>query len=73
MSSLDLTRDWLKNVLKPYSARDRLLEDVLSVLRDRRGLAVKTEAFSRFLSQIFRSALTKSPQLSITVRRLSCY
>ena len=45
-SSLDLTRDWLRNVLKPYPARDRVLPEVMEILTNRRTLSVKTDAFS---------------------------
>lgn len=47
MSSLDLTRDWLNNVLRPYPARERLVAEVMDILRARRTLAVKTDAFSQ--------------------------
>ena len=46
MTSRDLTRDWLRNVLQPYPSRDRILTEVLDVLQQRRTLAVKTDAFS---------------------------
>ncbi|ORX36004.1 UEV domain-domain-containing protein [Kockovaella imperatae] len=46
MPSLDLTRDWLKNVLQPYPSRDRIQTEVLDVLQQRRTLAVKTDAFT---------------------------
>lgn len=47
MSSLDLTRDWLRTVLKPYPARDRLVPEVMDILAQRRTLSVKTDAFSQ--------------------------
>jgi hypothetical protein len=46
MSSLDLTRDWLKNVLRPYPSRDIVQTEVLRVLQRIPSLAVKTDAFS---------------------------
>ncbi|KAL7424763.1 Suppressor protein stp22 of temperature-sensitive alpha-factor receptor and arginine permease [Cryptotrichosporon argae] len=46
MSSLDLTRDWLVTVLRPYSSRDRILPEILNVLQTRRTLAVKTDAYT---------------------------
>ncbi|WWD17812.1 hypothetical protein CI109_102255 [Kwoniella shandongensis] len=46
MSSLDLTREWLQNVLRPYPSRDRLLSEVMQILAERRTLAVKTDAFT---------------------------
>lgn len=46
MSSLDLTRDWLRTVLKPYPARERLVNEVMDILAQRRTLSVKTDAFS---------------------------
>ena len=46
MSSLELTRDWLKTVLRPYPSRDRILPEVMEVLGHRRSLNVKTDAFS---------------------------
>ena len=45
-SSMDLTRDWLRNVLRPYPARDRILSEVMDILMQRRTLSVKTDAFS---------------------------
>ena len=45
-SSMDLTRDWLRNVLRPYPARDRILAEVMDILMQRRTLSVKTDAFS---------------------------
>jgi ESCRT-I complex subunit TSG101 len=49
MSSMDLTRDWLHTVTRPYSSRERLVPEVIDVLTSRRTLAVKTDAFSRSL------------------------
>jgi ESCRT-I complex subunit TSG101 len=49
MSSLDLTRDWLRNVLKPYPSRERMLPEIMEILARRRTLSVKTEAFSKSL------------------------
>jgi ESCRT-I complex subunit TSG101 len=46
MASMDLTREWLQNVLRPYASRDRILPEVLDILQQRRTLAVKTDAFS---------------------------
>lgn len=46
MSSLDLTRDWLKNVLRPYPSHERILTEVMGVLTAHRTLQVKTDAFS---------------------------
>ncbi|WOO85279.1 Tumor susceptibility protein [Vanrija pseudolonga] len=46
MAPLDLTRDWLKGVLRPYPARDVILPEVLGVLGQWRTLAVKTDAFT---------------------------
>lgn len=48
MSSLDLTRDWLKTVLRPYPSRDHVLEEVMGILQSVRSLAVKTDAFSEY-------------------------
>lgn len=42
----DLTRDWLKNVLRPYPSHERILGEVMAVLAAHRTLAVKTDAFS---------------------------
>lgn len=50
MSSLDLTRDWLRTVLKPYPARERLVTEVMDILAQRRTLSVKTDAFSQYQS-----------------------
>ena len=47
MSSLDLTRDWLKTVLRQYQARDRVQAEILDCLAQRRTLSVKTDAFSK--------------------------
>ena len=47
MSSLDLTRDWLRSVLKPYPAKERLVTEVIDILAQRRTLSVKTDAFSQ--------------------------
>lgn len=44
--SLDATRDWLKSVLRPYPARDRILHEVIDILKRYRSLAVRTDAFS---------------------------
>jgi len=49
MSSLDLTRDWLHNVLRAYPSKDVIIPQVLSILQNRRSLAVKTDAFSEIL------------------------
>ncbi|WVQ70899.1 hypothetical protein IAR50_000424 [Cryptococcus sp. DSM 104548] len=46
MSNFNLTRDWLQNVLRPFPSRDRIQQEVLHVLSERRTLAVKTEAFT---------------------------
>jgi ESCRT-I complex subunit TSG101 len=46
MPSLDPTRDWLKNVLRPYPSHERILNEVLGVLASQRTLQVKTDAFS---------------------------
>ncbi|BEI83554.1 hypothetical protein CcaverHIS002_0401580 [Cutaneotrichosporon cavernicola] len=46
MSSLDLTRDWLKNVLRPYPGHERILSEVLGLLGSYRTLQVKTDAFT---------------------------
>ncbi|KAK8865990.1 hypothetical protein IAR55_001140 [Kwoniella newhampshirensis] len=46
MSSLDLTREWLHNVLRPYPSRDRLVSEVMQILAERRTIAVKTDAFT---------------------------
>lgn len=46
MSALDLTREWLRNVLRPYAAKDRIEREVMDVLGSRRTLSVKTDAFS---------------------------
>lgn len=46
MSSLDLTRDWLQTVLRPYPSRERIIPEVLGVLTQWKTLAVKTDAFS---------------------------
>jgi hypothetical protein len=46
MSSLDLTRDWLQTVSRPYAAKERILGEVMELLKTRRTLAVKTDAFS---------------------------
>jgi hypothetical protein len=46
MSSLDLTKDWLQTVLRPYPSRERIIPEVLGVLTQWRTLAVKTDAFS---------------------------
>ncbi|WVR05945.1 hypothetical protein IAU60_002972 [Kwoniella sp. DSM 27419] len=46
MSHLDLTREWLGNVLRPYPSRDRILNEVMKVLGVRRTLSVKTDAFT---------------------------
>ncbi|WVN85480.1 uncharacterized protein L203_100626 [Cryptococcus depauperatus CBS 7841] len=46
MSNADLTRGWLQSVLRPFPSRDVILQQVLEVLRERRTLAVKTEAFT---------------------------
>ena len=43
---MDLTRDWLNTVARPYAARERLVTEVIEVLTARRTLAVKTDAFS---------------------------
>lgn len=48
MSSADLTREWLRNVLRPYPSRDLILPEVLEILKQRRTLSVKTDAFSKF-------------------------
>ncbi|RSH92838.1 hypothetical protein EHS25_008284 [Saitozyma podzolica] len=46
MSSLDLTRDWLQTVLRPYPSRERIIPEVLGVLTQWKTLAVKTDAFT---------------------------
>ncbi|ODO11691.1 hypothetical protein I350_00475 [Cryptococcus amylolentus CBS 6273] len=46
MSNLNLTRDWLQNVLRPFPSRERIQQEVLHILSERRTLAVKTEAFT---------------------------
>ncbi len=48
MLSADLIREWLQNVLRHYPARERILEEVLEMLTQRRTLSVKTDAFSSF-------------------------
>lgn len=53
MSSLDLTRDWLKNVLRPYPGHERVLSEVLGVLGSYRTLQVKTDAFSELATPPF--------------------
>jgi hypothetical protein len=47
-SSMDLTRDWLQNVLKPYIGRTLVLGEVMEILKNRRTLSVKTDAFSSY-------------------------
>lgn len=46
MSSLSLTRDWLRSVLRPFPAREAIAQEVIYILQQRRTLAVKTDAFS---------------------------
>ncbi|GMK58814.1 hypothetical protein CspeluHIS016_0602560 [Cutaneotrichosporon spelunceum] len=46
MPSLNLTRDWLKNVLRPYPGHERIFSEVLDVLASYRTLQVKTDAFT---------------------------
>ncbi|ORY23215.1 UEV domain-domain-containing protein [Naematelia encephala] len=46
MSSLELTREWLQTVLRPYPSRDRLVPEILDILTQRRTLSVKTDAFT---------------------------
>jgi ESCRT-I complex subunit TSG101 len=46
MPPLDLTREWLQTVLRPYPSRDRIIPEVLEVLTIWRTLSVKTDAFS---------------------------
>jgi hypothetical protein len=46
MSSFDLTRDWLRSVLRPYPARETLEAEVLRTLQRLPSLSVKTAAFS---------------------------
>lgn len=60
MSSLDLTRDWLQNVLRAYPSKDVIIPQVLSILQTRRSLAVKTDAFSEATYSIRCSELTGS-------------
>ncbi|WWC58645.1 uncharacterized protein I303_101189 [Kwoniella dejecticola CBS 10117] len=46
MSHLDLTREWLGNVLRPYQAKERIINEVIRILSERRTLSVKTDAFT---------------------------
>ncbi|WWC86316.1 uncharacterized protein L201_001189 [Kwoniella dendrophila CBS 6074] len=46
MSHFDLTREWLGNVLRPYQAKDRLINEVMKILSERKTLSVKTDAFT---------------------------
>ncbi|OWT36416.1 ESCRT-I complex subunit TSG101 [Cryptococcus neoformans Bt1] len=46
MSSLSLTRDWLRSVLRPFPARETIAQEVIYILQQRRTLAVKTDAFT---------------------------
>jgi ESCRT-I complex subunit TSG101 len=47
MSSLDLTREWLHTVLRPYTARERIVSEVMDIVSSRKTLSVKTDAFSK--------------------------
>jgi ESCRT-I complex subunit TSG101 len=60
MSVSDLTRDWLQTVLRPYTARERLLNEVLDILKARRTLSIKTEAFSKSLVLFTSTACNKT-------------
>lgn len=68
MSSLDLTRDWLRSVLKPYPARERLVTEVMEVLAQRRTLSVKTDAFSQYLPLSLRDTVPSLPYSVVTRR-----
>ncbi|WVQ62127.1 uncharacterized protein L199_000265 [Kwoniella botswanensis] len=46
MSHLDLTREWLGNVLRPYQAKERIINEVMKILSERKTLSVKTDAFT---------------------------
>ncbi|OCF41805.1 ESCRT-I complex subunit TSG101 [Kwoniella heveanensis CBS 569] len=46
MSHLDLTREWLGNVLRPYPSRDKISAEVMKILAERKTLSVKTDAFT---------------------------
>ncbi|WVW82373.1 hypothetical protein I302_104380 [Kwoniella bestiolae CBS 10118] len=46
MSHLDLTREWLGNVLRPYQAKERIIKEVMRILTERKTLSVKTDAFT---------------------------
>ncbi|WRT64208.1 uncharacterized protein IL334_001137 [Kwoniella shivajii] len=46
MSHLDLTREWLGNVLRRYPAKDRIINEVIKILSERKTLSVKTDAFT---------------------------
>ncbi|WVQ82547.1 hypothetical protein IAT38_004676 [Cryptococcus sp. DSM 104549] len=46
MSNLNLTKDWLQSVLRPFPSRDLIISEIMSILAERRTLAVKTEAFT---------------------------
>ena len=65
MTSLDLTRDWLRTVLKPYPAKDRIQAEVLDVLAQRRTVSVKTDAFSQSSSSSYQLQ-RQSPYLMVT-------
>ena len=60
MSSLDLTRDWLQTVLRPYPSRDLILPQILEILKSRRTLAVKTDAFSELLRDCLSISSSKA-------------
>ena len=78
MSSTDLTRDWLQQVLRPYPAKDRILQEVMDVLPRHRSLAIKTDTFSQstpFHQTKHRSAARGPPlslQSSIPATPLCC-
>ncbi|WVQ97403.1 hypothetical protein IAU59_004516 [Kwoniella sp. CBS 9459] len=46
MSHLNLTREWLGNVLRPYPSKDKVSEEVMKILAERKTLSVKTDAFT---------------------------
>ncbi|WVF70517.1 hypothetical protein IAT40_005307 [Kwoniella sp. CBS 6097] len=45
-SHLELTREWLGNVLRPYPSRDRVMTEVMKLLSEKKTLSVKTDAFT---------------------------
>ncbi|WWC66415.1 uncharacterized protein I206_100317 [Kwoniella pini CBS 10737] len=46
MSNLDLTREWLGNVTRPYQAKERVINETMKILSEKRTLSVKTDAFT---------------------------